>query len=389
MLEILLLLLIAASWIYWLVALLMVRALFRSRKQPMPDFTPAVSILKPVKGLDPQAYQNFASFCQQDYPDFELVFGMADPEDPAISLVERLQEDFAGCNIRLVIGQPIGSNRKASLLHRLTAQASHEILVISDSDMRVTPNYLRQVVAPLANEHVGLVTCPYRGEAALTLAARLEALHMGVTFLPSVVVASRLFRLQFAMGATVALRRNDLDRLGGFEAVADYLADDYQLGARIAGLGLRVHLSDYVTASTLGITAFREQWHREVRWNRCARVSRPWEYPGLLVTFSTPLALLLLLISGFALIGWQVLAISLMLRWAVAWLVTGYAGAWETRRWLAWLPVRDVLSALTWCAGGLGRHVVWRGEEYVLQAGGRMRSLPPPAERSIWQRLAW
>jgi ceramide glucosyltransferase len=144
-----------------------------------------------------------------------------------------------------------------------------------------------------------------------------------------------------------------------------------------------------VTASTLGITAFREQWHREVRWNRCARVSRPCEYPGLLVTFSTPLALLLLLISGFALIGWQVLAISLMLRWVVAWLVTGYTGDWETRRWLAWLPVRDVLSTLTWCAGGLGRHVVWRGEEYVLQAGGLMRSLPPPAERSIWQRLAW
>jgi ceramide glucosyltransferase len=384
-----LLLLVVAGWIYWVLALWLVRGMFKTRPQAKSEFTPAVSILKPVKGLDPQAYQNFASFCQQNYPDFELLFGMADPKDPAISVVERLQEDLSDCNIRLVIGQATGSNRKASVLHHLAAQANHEILVISDSDMRVTSDYLRRVVAPLADEEIGLVTCPYRGETALTLPAQLEALHMGTAFLPSVVTASRLFRLQFAMGATMALRRSDLDRLGGFKAIADYLADDYQLGACMAGLGLRVHLSDYVTISTLGVTSFRELWHREIRWNRCIRVSRPWEYPGLLLTFSTPLALLLLLCSGFALIGWQALTLSLMVRWVVAWLVTGYTGDWETRRWLLWLPVRDVLSALTWCAGGLGRHVVWRDKEYVLQRDGRMKPLPPPAERSIWERLAW
>lgn len=384
-----LLLLVVASWIYWLLACWLVRGLFRARPQTKSDFTPSVSILKPVKGLDPQAYQNYASFCRQNYPDFEILFGMSDPKDPAVSVVERLQKDLPNCNIRLVIGKDTGSNRKASILHHLAAQANNEILVISDSDMRVTPDYLRRVVAPLAEERIGLVTCPYRGETALTLPAQLEALHMGTVFLPSVVMASRLFRYQFAMGATMALRQRDLDRLGGFKAIADYLADDYQLGACIAELGLRVHLSNHLTTSTLGVTSFRELWHREIRWNRCIRFSRPWEYPGLLLTFSTPLALLLLLCSGFALIGWQALTISLMVRWVVAWLVTGYTGDWETRRWLLWLPVRDVLGALTWCAGGLGRHVVWRGEEYVLQRGGRMKPLPPPSERSIWERLAW
>lgn len=384
-----LLLLVVASWIYWLLTWWLVRGLFRARPQAKSRFTPAVSILKPVRGLDPQAYQNFATFCRQNYPDFELLFGMADAKDPAIAVVKRLRRDFPNCNIRLVIGRSNASNHKAGVLDQLAAQSSHQILVISDSDMRVTPDYLRRVVAPLADEQIGLVTCPYRGETALTLPAELEALHMGTTFLPSVVIANRLFRFQFAMGSTMALRRRDLDRLGGFEAIADYLADDYQLGACIAGLGLRVHLSDYVTISTLGVTSFQELWHREIRWNRCIIFSRPWEYPGLLLTFSTPLALALLLCSGFALIGWQILTISLMVRWVVAWLVTGYTGDWETRRWLLWLPVRDVLSVLTWCAGGLGRHIVWRGQEYVLQRGGRMKPLPPPSERSVWERLAW
>jgi cellulose synthase/poly-beta-1,6-N-acetylglucosamine synthase-like glycosyltransferase len=156
-------------------------------------------------------------------------------------VVERLQKDYPNCNVRLVIGSSTGSNRKASVLHHLAAQANHQILAISDSDMRVTPDYLRRVVAPLADEQIGLVTCPYRGESALTLPAQLEALHMGTIFLPSVVIASRLFRFQFAMGSTMALRRRDLDRMGGFRAIADYLADDYHLGASMAGLGLRVH----------------------------------------------------------------------------------------------------------------------------------------------------
>ena len=382
MLEMLLLLLTVASWLYWLVAWWWVRAFFRARPELDLSFTPPVSILKPVKGVDAQAYQNFASFCQQDYPDFELLFGVSDPEDPVIPVVECLQRDFPQRSIRLVVAQASGANGKASLLHHLVAQAHHEVLVVSDSDMRVTPDYLRRVVAPLTDERIGLVTCPYRGEAPLTLTARLEALHMGVTFLPAVVVARRFLAMRFALGATVALRCSDLARLGGFAAVADYLADDYQLGARMAGLGLRVHLSDYVVASVLGATTFLEQWEREVRWARCTRVCRPREYPGMLLTFSTPLAAALALVSGFASLGWLALAMSLFLRWLVAWLVAGYTGDQVVRRWLIWLPVRDMLSALVWCAGGMGQRVIWRGQEFIVQPDGRIQPLSYSVLRS-------
>jgi ceramide glucosyltransferase len=297
---------------------------------------------------------------------------VADPADPVIPIVERLQQNFPQHSIRLFVVEASGSNRKASVLHHLAGQARHEVLVVSDSDMRVTPDYLRRVVAPLADEHIGLVTCPYRGEAPFNLTAGLEALYLGSTFLPSVIVARRFLDMRFALGATMVLRRSDLARFGGFAAIADYLADDYQIGARVASLGLRVHLSDYVVAYIMGATTFRGQWNREVRWLRCSRVSRPLEYPGILLTFSTPLAVTLALATGFASSGWLVLTVSVLVRWLVAWLVAGYSGDQATRRWLIWLPVRDVLSAVVWCVGGVGRRIVWRDEEFTLEPNGRM-----------------
>jgi len=396
-LETLLLLLIAAGWFYWLIAWWATRRFFHPRWRPRPrakprvaaNFCPPVSVLKPVRGLDPQALENYASFCLQDYPSFELLFGFSDPDDPAITVVRQLQSDFPGIPIRLVTGPALGANRKASLLHHLAAAARHDVLVISDSDMRVTPDYLRRVVAPLTDPATGLVTCCYRAEAALSLAAGLEALHMGAVFLPSVVIASRFFNLGFATGATAALRRSDLARLGGFQSISGYLADDYQLGARVAQLGLRVRLSDYVVATVLGRTRFREQWQRELRWCRCTRVSRPGCYPGLLVTYSTALALLLVLLSGFAPIGWQALAVSLAVRWLVAYLVSGYTGDSESRRWLLWLPARDLLSALLWLVGGLGRHIVWRGERFVLRSDGRMQPVPRATRGPLAGLRAW
>ncbi len=388
MLGSLLLLLVLVSWLYWLIACWRVRAHFRTREEFDLLFLPPVSILKPVRGLDAGAYQNFASFCRQDYPEFELLFGVSDPADPAIPIVERLQRDFSEHAIRLVVTQVTEVNRKAGLLHVLATQAGHEVIVVSDSDMRVSPDYLSRVVAPLADKQVGLVTCSYRGEAPLTLTARLEALYLAVTFLPSVLVARKFLDMRFALGATMVLRRGDLARIGSFAAVADYLADDYQLGLRVALLGLRVHLSDYVVPTFLGATTFREQWHREVRWAQCSRVSRPLEYPGLLITFSTPLALALALVTGFAPIAWLSLIISLLLRWMVAWLVTGYIGDQTLRRWLIWLPVRDLLSALIWCAGAMGRRVVWRGEKFLLATDGRLEAVPPSAGLSKGGRWA-
>jgi ceramide glucosyltransferase len=383
----LLLLLVLAGWIYWLVATALVCLFFRYRrrgldcglKSPSPGplsshYEPPVSILKPVKGMDAQAYENFASFCLQDYPEFELLFGVADPADPVIPLVERLKRECPHLNIRLFIEGAFGPNRKASILHHLAAYASHEILVVSDSDMRVTPDYLQRVVAPLADPAIGMVTCPYRGAAALTFTARLEALHMGVTFLPSVLVARQLLAMRFALGATIVLRRSSLEQAGGFASVSAYLADDYQLAIRISDLGLRVVLSDYVVASVLGATRFVEQWNREVRWTRTHRANRPAEYPGLLLTFSAPLALVLALLAPADPLGWCLLVASIVLRWLLGWVITGSTGDSEARRWLIWLPVRDMLSAVVWCVGGLGRRIQWRGEEFSVAPDGRLIS---------------
>jgi ceramide glucosyltransferase len=389
LLQKLLLSLVTASWLFWLVATLLVFVFFRhdgASVGPNTDSSlsggstgrldePPVSILKPVKGVDEQAYDNFVSFCLQDYPDFELLFGLVDPADPVIPLIERLQREFPHLPVRLMLTEPFGANRKASSLDRLAASASHEILVISDSDMRVTPDYLRRVVAPLADPAIGLVTCPYRGAEALTFTARLEALHMGVTFLPSVLVARQLLAMRFAMGATMVLRRADLERAGGFAAVADYLADDYQIGLRIWGLGYRIVLSDYVVRCILGVTSFQEQWDREVRWTRTNRANRPVEYPGLLLTFTVPLALALALLVPGDPLGWRLLAASIALRWLLGWIITGCTGDSESRRWLIWLPVRDLLSAMVWAAGGPGRRVSWRGEEFTVESDGRLVSV--------------
>jgi ceramide glucosyltransferase len=371
MVKMVLILLVVISWFYWLAALLLVYRFFRNGEEN-DGFMPPVSILKAVKGLDADAYQNFASFCQQDYPEYELLFGVADACDPAMPVLERLKLDFPDCNIRLIVSEPIGTNRKASLLHRLQQEAHHEILVASDSDMRVTPDYLHRVVGPLAKDGIGLVTCPYRGNQPETLTAGLEILHMGVSFLPAVILARSIIKMRFAMGASVALRQRDLAKIGGFGALADYLADDYLLGARISGLGLKVHLSRYIMTCILGATTFRKQWDREVRWMRCARISRPREYPGWFFSFTTPLGLALVVATGFDPLAIQLLLLSLLWRWVAAWLITGQTGDAESRRWLLWLPLRDILSAVTWLVGGLGRQIVWRDEVFTLQDDGRM-----------------
>jgi ceramide glucosyltransferase len=379
------LIIVVASWVFWLAALWLVRAFFRSRPTTQREFTPPVSILKPVKGLDAEAYRNFVSFCRQDYPEFELLFGVIDPTDPVIPEIRRLQREFPRLSIRLIVAPVKGTNRKVGLLHRLATEARHEILAASDSDMRVTPDYLRRVIAPLADEHVGLVTCPYRGQMPLNLSARLEMLYMGVTFLPSVLMARKLQGMAFAMGSTVALRRKNLLRLGGFEAIDDCLADDYQLGMRIFGLGLEVYLSDYIVASVLGRSTFTDQWNREVRWARCIRISRPREYLGLLLTFSTPLAVFFGLMTGFGATAQALVIISLLLRWLVGWFITGCIRDRATRRLLLWLPVRDLLSALVWCAGVVGKRIIWRGEEFILQPDGRLKSAVADSGRIFTQ----
>lgn len=360
------------SWIFWLIALYLSYSFLVRRVEPLADFKPPVSILIPVKDLDYGAYDNFASFCRQDYPEFEILIGFFDPQDPAIGVAEKLQMDLPLSKIRIFVTQPPGLNRKAAMLHYLAGQACHPLIVTVDSDMRAVPEYLSQVVTPLIDPHIGLVTCTYRGVDPLSLTAKLEALHMGASFLPLVVVARKFLSMRFAMGATLALRRSDLDRIGGFAIVSEYLADDYQIGERIANLGYQVHLSQYVITCALGKTSFREFWERQIRFARTNRVCRPLEYPGQVIYFSVPLALLWFVSSGFTPLAFDALVISLLLRWWVAWSISGWNGNTELRRWLVFLPIQDCISALVWSAGLLGSQVIWRGQRVRVLEDGRI-----------------
>jgi ceramide glucosyltransferase len=380
MLEKFLFVLIILSWLYWVVATVLVFYFFNPRKTPVdrlsdgvhPRYQPPVSILKPVRGLDTEAYQNFLSFCQQDYPDYELLFGVDQVDDPSVPLIEQLQRDHPQCSIRLMVVDPGGPNRKINILQRLSEKAKYDVMVVSDSDMRVTPDYLQRVIAPMEQEQVGLVTCPYRGSRALNLTAGLEALHMGVTFLPGVIVARHFLKMRFAMGATIVVRREELDRIGGFSSVKDYLADDYELALRIADLGRKIVLSDYLMVSVLGATTFGDQWDREVRWSRCTRVNKPMEYPGYLLLFHVPMALALMYVTDASLLARQIFVACLLLRWMTSWLITTQTGDLESQRWLIWLPLRDVLSVIVWFVGAFSRRVKWRGHVFLVYADGRM-----------------
>ncbi len=369
-----------ASWAYWLLALVAVRRLMRSA--PVGDGIsplPPVSLLKPVRGVDAGARESFESFLRVDYPRFELLFGVADPRDPVVPLLERLRADHPDVPIRIVIAPAPGPNRKANLLDALARAAQHEVLISTDADMRVGPTYLRDVVAALSAPGVGLVTCPYRGAEPRSVPAHLEALHMGATFLPSAVLASRVFGLPFAMGSTMALRRGDLEAIGGFGALAGYLADDYQLGARIATLGRRVVVCPHVVASVIGRTTLRQAWDRELRWGRCTRASQPLGHLGYALTFATPLAAAALVASGFAAAGWCALAGSVALRWAVAAGVARATGDDASLRALPLLPLRDVLTAAVWAAALVGRRVIWRGDVFAVDRAGRLRLIPENA----------
>ena len=385
----LLVILTVLSWAYWLVACVCVVTFFASQRAPSPAGLGPVSVLKPLCGLDAALYENLVSFACLDYPDYELLFGVTDPAYPAQEVVHRLQRRFPRLRIRAIVAPRTGPNDKVSVHCALTSQARHDVLVLADSDMRAEADFLQRMVAPLADPSVGLVTCLYRGAGAENLPAVLEALYISATFLPSVLVARRYLHMRFALGASCALRRSDLDAIGGFEVLLDYLADDYQLGARVAATGKQVQLAECVLSTVLGAGNFGDQWDREVRWHKCTRVSRPAEYPGLLLTFCTPLALLAAAALGFSALGCSMLCISLLLRWLVLRQVAVCTGdRLLSASWL-WLPLRDLLTACVWCAGLLGRSVSWRGRRFALRAGGRLQeAYPASLAPSPWRRAA-
>jgi ceramide glucosyltransferase len=365
-----------ASIAYYILCLWSAATFLREQKAAgegaRPTLATPVSILKPLRGTDPEMYESFRSYCLQDYPEYEIIFGVSDENDPAIQLVERLQAEFPQRAIRLMIcREKLGANTKVSNLAQMVRQARYEYLIVNDSDIRVEPDYLRRVLAPLDALAVGLVTCLYRGVANSTLGSRLESLGISTDFAAGVLVAQTVEHgISFGLGSTLAFRRRDLQAIGGFEAIVDYLADDYQIGSRIAALGLAVKLSDVVVETFLPRYTLRGFLDHQLRWARAVRDSRFWGYVGTGLTFGLPWAALALICAKGAGWAWALLACAAVLRMAVA-IVVGKFVLRDRQlfRWLVLVPVRDTFALFMWMSSFAGHKILWRGDRFRLKNG--------------------
>jgi ceramide glucosyltransferase len=335
-------------------------------------FAPPVSILKPLSGADPQAYENLRSHCLQDYPEFEIIFGVSDPDDSAVPVVNRLITELRDRRIRLIIcSQILGTNLKVSNLVQMLPCAKHEFLLVNDSDIRVTRDYLSKVIAPFSNPAVGMVTCLYRGISGATLGSRLEAAAISATFCGNVLAARQVEGgIHFGLGSTLVFSRTTLASIGGFEPLLDYLADDFELGHRMARAGRQVWLSNVVVDHYLPDYSFWDFLRHQLRWSRSTRASRPWGYLGLVLTFGIQWAILAAIASGGAVWGWALLAAAAGLRTMLA-LVLGLKVLKDRqvlrRFWL--IPLSDLAALIVWIGGYTGQRVFWRGNEFILEDG--------------------
>lgn len=354
---------------------------FFSRPRPVdPGFHPPVSILKPLFGLDTDAERSLTSFFRLDYPKYEMVFAAASDRDPAVALARRLLREFPHVDARVAIAPATreGSPKVANLVHA-AALAKYPLLLVSDADIRVSPGHVRRMVQPLSDPGVGVVTCLYRSEGR-GFVGRMDALGLSTEFQREVLVARKVEGISFAMGSGILLRRRVLDEIGGFEAVSNFLADDFRLGNAPARNGHRVELADEVVDHVLSTRTTTELVRHQLRWNRGIRVSRPGGYAGLVVTHGICLGLLFLAMDRGHLLGWGVLAALVAARLSSAWIVSGrWLGDSASRRFLWLVPLRDALSFALWLGGFFGSTVVWRGQRFRLGRNGELSSARSPS----------
>jgi len=374
-------LVLAASYA---VLVLIAVLVWRTRKPPMDALRPQpVTVLKPLCGAEPGLYEHLRSFCQQDHPEFQIVFGVLDPADPALAVVERLVAEFPSLPIDVVVNpQQHGSNRKVSNLINMIARARHEVLVIADSDTFVGHDYLSRVTVPLQDRSFGLVTCLYRGVPTQRICSRLGAMYINEWYVPAVLLAWLFGHRGYVSGQTMCLRRDTLLAIGGLRAIANHLAEDYRLGELIRGLGMRIVLSPYALNAQHDEPDLDSLTRHELRWMRTIRVLRPGSFPFLFITFSLPLALFGLLLTtaepALSTLGWGLFLATVMARLALP-LVNRLHGARPQLRELWLLPARDLLTCWAWGRSFFTTRVTWRGHEFDVGADGVMRTLRGPS----------
>jgi len=339
---------------------------------------PPVTILKPLCGAEPGLYEHLRSFCRQDYPEFQIVFGVRDQADPAFSVAERLQAEFPSLPIDIVVNpQQHGSNYKTSNLINMLARARHDVLAMADSDVFVGPDYLRTVTAPLMDHGVGLVTCIYRDMPTRRMWSRLGAMYINEWYVPSVLLAWLFGHQGYASGQTLCLRRDTLQAIGGLRAISNHLAEDYRLGELIRGLGQRIVLSQYVVKGQHHEQDLDSLTRHELRWMRTLRTLRPRSFRMIFLTFTLPLALfgLVLIPAGSSLstAGWTLCGIAIAAR-LVLHLLHRVGGDRPLLCDLWLLPVRDLLMCWVWCRSFMNSHITWRGVQFEVGADGILRN---------------
>jgi ceramide glucosyltransferase len=342
------------------------------------EISPDLSILKPVKGLDQSMYSCLVSHCKQTYAgNFEIVFGVSSLYDPAVAEIERLQREFPECTIRLVeCLDRLGTSDKVSNLVQMMREAKYGYVLINDSDIHVSPQYLTRVMTCFSDARVGMVTAPYIGRTAVsgegrTVWSRLEALGISTEFLPGVLTARKLEGgIRFGLGSTLAMSRKALETAGGLEPLLECLADDFELGARIAAAGYTVELCNEIVETTIPAYGLRGFWEHQMRWARSTRDSRKLGYIGVGITYALPWAVLTCLASGFELWSFTLLSVVLLARVAVALSVgVGVLQDRQVLRDLWLLPLRDFISLLLWIWSFAGDTVIWRGTLFHLKDG--------------------
>jgi ceramide glucosyltransferase len=367
---------------YFLAAIVAARVFIAARRTPLPPFFPSISILKSLKGIDTGMLDSFRSHCRQNYAGtYELLFGVSSLDDPAVAAVQQLQQEFPDRTIRLIeCPHRLGANGKVSTLAQLVPHAQHEFLLIGDSDITVGPRYLQRVMIAFSqpstaghrNPHpVGLVTALYRGHAHHTLFSRFEALAIATDFQPSVLLSRMLEGgMRYGLGSTLAVRREALNRIGGFEALVNHLADDYELGARIAQAGYTVALSGEVVETSTPPYTWRGFADHQLRWLRTVRDARPKGYAGLILTHGLAWAILNAIASGLSPLSLWLLGLSFFLRLTLAMMVGAEVLADHQvlpNLWL--LPLRDLTALGLWAAGFASNTIVWRGEQFTVTKG--------------------
>ncbi len=370
---------IVSSSLYYLLCLWSASKFLSEKKgtSQSSQACPPISILKPLKGTDPEIYECFRSHCLQQYPDYEIIFGLSDANDPVIESVKSLQLEFPDRRIQLVVSPNIlGANVKVSNLAQMLPEARYEHLIVNDSDIRVESDYLRRVIAPLSDSRTGMVTCLYRGVAAGTLGSRLEALGISTEFCAGVLAARELESgIRFGLGSTLAFRHAELKQIGGFASIVNHLADDYELGKRIADLGLAVKLSDVVVETYLPPYGLKDFFAHQLRWARGVRDARAGGYFGLVFTFGILWGLVAVAAGGITRWSCSLLVCALSLRFAVAVFVGERVLRDRQVLKYCWLiPLRDLIAVGVWIVSLGGHTVTWRGDRFGLKNGKLTRT---------------